>query len=402
VDRWRAWLGLFGSAVGLAAVAAAVTFVANALLLNRMPVAAAGRYALLQSVVAATVALGGLGQPALLLRLYSRAPASFSWRVDLAGSVGWAAPLLATGALVVGAYYHLGVWQALFLVAASGLLLTAHHLSAIYASQRRHVWSNVSLRLPNSLMVVVALAIVMVEPERRLGLALAGYLLCLALIVGLSYARLRAGHAPGERRLTARERLQGLWLVANQSSTVALDQGLLIVAGALVANEEVATLAAVATLMSPLQLVWSVLTNILLSELVQRQTIRYRPMIAGIVALALTLALAAAILGPVALSWLYDGRYNLGAGLIPGYALLYFLKLVETFPRSHITGRSDGPGLAAYVRLQVALALLGIGATAILTGRLGPIGTVSGGLLLAAARAFLSYLTLWQALRSAR
>jgi hypothetical protein len=390
------WLSLLGRVVGVTALAAAVTFVANTLLLNRLPVLAAGQYALLQSLVATLVAVGGLGQPALLLRLYGRAPGRYQWPTDFRRSLVWAGPLLALAIMAAWGYYELPLSHGLFLAGAAPLLLGSHLLSAIFAARRRHVWSNLLLRLPSSLMIAPALAIILVAPRQRLPAALVGYLVSLALVVAVSYLALSWGGKDGGERLGWRQRMQGLWLLASQASTIALDQGLLVIAGAMLPTERVAVQAAIVTLLSPLQLVWSVLTNILLGELAQRRTIRYGPMIAGVTALAISLVLAAAAIGPLALRLLFAGRYELGEGLVAAYAFIYLFKLAETFPRTHITSRASAKALSVYVSLQLFLALAGMAGTVILARRLGLAGVIAGGLALSGARATLSYLFLWR------
>ncbi len=389
------WLRLLASPLGASAGTSAAALAGSALVYRVLPEAEAGAFALLTAFVQTVLILGGLGQSTLTQRLYSRAePSTFRWRDDLGRLLVFTFPASAAVSLLIAGIYRLPTGQAAFILVAGLLWGAIASLGAMLASQRRFALAASLPRLPNGLLIVPALLMWALPDLATLPAALVGQLAAAgaALAVGwLAMTRLRR---PGQRVMSFRQRSFGLVFLATQTATLVPDYLLLAAAGLLVPAADLALYAAVALLFRPTQLLQNVLAQVLTTELTRaRRPALRRPLLALLLA-SLSIIVGGVLLGPWLTSLVYGSRYAPTWALIAGVSIASGLDILETLPRSYLTGRAGRRLLAWFSGTQLALAVLGLLVGVILIERYGVEGAAAGTALIFVARNLVSYSTL--------
>ena len=141
------WIVVFGRATGAAVVTTLFALIADVVILRILPVADAGRYALLISLAPMLAVLGGFGQAAVLKRRYSlRLRGDFNWSRDLAGSLLFSAPGLLLSVLAAVLVYWLSPGSVVFVSLAVPLLLFSQATAGVLDSHRLYVWARVLVR----------------------------------------------------------------------------------------------------------------------------------------------------------------------------------------------------------------------------------------------------------------
>ncbi len=399
---WR-WARLLGEPAGASSAIALLGLIGQVILLRTLPVEEAGRFALLIAVVQIMSAFGNLGQPTLLVRLYSRKPVgSYDWAADLLGSALLSAPVLLLAAAAFAAFYRFDLPATAYLVGISlpWVLLT---LSASTLNSARHyLRASALVRMPNGLLILPAALSLLFPSLARLNVALLLHFLGTALALAAALAVLARRLPRGSLRLTRRQRLQGLAFVVSQFSTILPDRGLVAVLGALAPPAQVATFSALATLFRPFQLLRNVTALTLTTELARRERVNYRRMDLGLGGAALLLALAAAMAVPPALGMIYGGRYSEGLVLVPWLALAGAMNLWEALPRAHIIGIAAARIMNTFILSQALTVILGLALAVLLTAQYGMLGTAWAGAIIFVGRNAVGHTFLWVSLRRRR
>ena len=378
-------------AVGISAALAGLNLLGQVVLLRTLPLAEAGQLALLLSLSAGLALGGALGQPTFELRRHSRAPSGLlDWPYDMGQIALLTVPVCCAATVLLTLIYRLDSATSIYLVTAALLAIRVAYAASLLSAQRMYATANALLRLPASGLALIGAASLAWPGLAHLATILLWQLATLATTNLLGSYFLRVRIEPGPTRITLRERLAGLNLLAMQSSTLFLDQGVLAIAGLVLGAPSIAPYAALATLLAPLQLIWSVLTMMLVRETADQTHGHDRELIGGVWALSLGLGVAFALSLPLLLNVLYQGRFGEAAPLAPLLAFVATCKLVESLPRSMIVSRAELPLLRRFTHAQLVITATG----SILVGGLalsfGLVGVAWGAATVAGARGLVS------------
>jgi O-antigen/teichoic acid export membrane protein len=299
--------------------------------------------------------------------------------VTLSTAVGLAPAAILSGAAFL--LYELPASGMIYLpcslVMLTGLQVTAGMLNVA----RRYAWSAALLRLPNSMLFLAWIAGEIDPALSSLHVALAFHLatMCFSLFLGL--AVLRKSLPRGTRRIPLGQHLSGIAFVGSSLATALPEQGIVAVAGRVLAPAEVAAFAAAAILLRPFRLARSILTGILMPELIRRGRGGYQRYFAALGGLASCAGLIAALVLPPLARWFYGPRYIQAASVIPILAVGGAIHLMTVVQKSDYSGRAPTSGINRYVATLVlgltAALLLG----AVLVARIGVRGAATGVLM---------------------
>lgn len=386
------WLRLIGSTTIATAAIAGLSLMANILIFRFLPPSSAGLFALLAAISQSAALLIGCGQPSLITRLYSLEPiGSFDWWGDLVTSLGLALPLVAAVVLAGSYFYSLEAGYALLLGAFTGGSLALMHLSKILNTQRRYVAGSILLRLPNSLLLVGAILAPLLRVEHRLAAILTAQLLTIVLSIGLALIIMMKKLPLGRRRITLKDRLQGLMFVVSNTAASAPFDGMIVAAGLFLDRELIAVFAALFALLRPALLLYNILNQVFLTELARGPKAQYAHLMLWILASAAVFSLGSAIVVPTIASWVYDRQYDRYAYLIPLMATSVGLYLIEVLPRSIVFARARLTVLNRFVLVHALVALVGIGVGIVLIIRQGLTGLAQAAALVVLLRVAVSY-----------
>ncbi len=388
----RSLAAVFSGSTAVSALTSLLSLAASAVILRTLPVADAGRFALIASLVQVIAVVGAVGQPGLMMRLYSHQGAGhFNWLRDVWGALRFSLPLLALGVVGCALGYGLSFPHGLVLAGGTVLLTVSHSAAHILNSQRHYTWSAMLLRLPMGLMVLPALVVVIAPETARLNLMLGALVASVGVTVLAALGRLHACVARGATAIDWRVRWHGVGFGALAITHLLPDQGLVIIAGAAVAPEELAAYAALSVLVRPIVLVRSVLQPLLAVEIVRRPQLRGGRVAVGVWAGTITLTGVAIIAGPAAASFVYGGRYDELSGLVVPLAVASGLLLGEVLPRSYVVGRAAQARLNQYVLVQLAIAGLGAAVAVMAAVTYGVTGVAWAGVGIAGFRVTAAY-----------
>jgi len=396
------WIIVFGRTTGAAVVTTLFTLVANVLILRILPVVDAGRYALLISLAPMLALLGGFGQAALLKRRYSlRPPGAFNWSRDLAGSLLFSAPGLLLSVLAAMLVYRLSPGSIVFLSLAAPLLVLSQATAGVLDSHRLYVWAGVLIRLPNSLMVIPAGAVLLLPGLADLWFFLAAQIAVIGVSVALGLLLLVRRVPRGPAVISPRERAEGLSLGIMSGTNPLLSQGVIAVAGAIVPPGSLAALAAIATLVRPVHLIHNLALGILTVELARDRKLRRARVgwMLGVGAVLLVLILSACM--PLLTRVAYGGRYQGFVGLGLPLVLIGGLLLTEILPRAYVKGSAATSQLKRFALWQVGIALCGVVMILASSKSAGVVGATWAGVAIAVLRNLVAYLFYWSLTRSA-
>ena len=397
------WIIVFGRATGAAVVTTLFTLVANVVILRILPVADAGRYALLISLAPMLALLGGFGQAALLKRRYSlRPPGDFNWSRDLAGSLLFSAPGLLLSVLAAVLVYRLSPGSVVFVSLAVPLLLFSQATAGVLDSHRLYVWAGVLVRLPNSLMVIPAVAVLLLPGLADLSFFLAAQIAVIGVSVALGLLLLVKRVPRGPAVISPRERAEGFSLGVMAGTNPLLNRGIIAVAGAVVPPGPLAALAAIATLVRPVHLIHNLALGILTVEVARDRKLRQGRvgLMLGVGAVLLVITLSAWM--PLLTRAAYGGRYQGFVGLGLPLVLIGGLLLIEILPRAYMKGRAATSQLKRFALWQVGIALCGVVMILASSKSAGVVGATWAGVAIAVLRNLVAYLFYWSLTRSAR
>lgn len=388
----RHWLRLLWSPLGASAATSAAALAGSALLYRVLPAADAGAFALLTAFVQTVLILGGMGQSTLTLRMYSRAePGAFRWRADLVRLVLFTLPAAAAVSLLIAALYRLPAGQTAFVLVGGLLWGVIASLGSMLASQRRFALAASLPRLPNGLLIVPALLMLIVPGLASLQVALHGQLAAAGAALAAGWLVMARGSGRGARVMSYRQRSYGLVFLASQSATLVPDYLLLAVAGLYAPAADLAVYAAVNLLFRPTQLLQNVLAQVLTTELARTRRPHLRRPLLALLAASLAIMVGGSLLGSWLTHLIYGARYAPTLGLMIGVSLASGLDVLETLPRSYLTGRANRRLLAWFSGSQLVLAVLGLLAGVLLIQRFGIEGAAAGTALIFVARNAVSY-----------
>jgi len=364
------WLRLAGWPGILSALMSLATLAGFSLLYRGLPLPDAGTLALVISLsdIVGLLALVGLGT--VVTRLYASSGAGvYNWPLDLGGTAAYAVPLIVVTTWGLCRLYSFPAWIGLYLfgLTALGALLSAAY--AMLNSQGHYAWSAFLIRAPNTALLLPGLATLWVPVGPRLdfslAVALGATLLCLLAGVAILVRTLPRG----PRRISARQRAEGLAFMVTNATDMLSDQGLIAVAGKVLVMSQVAAFAAVAILLRPFRLVRGILSMILAPDLLRFRRTSYVRLMAGVWGAAAVCGVATAIVIPPLATRFYGGRYPEAMSWIPYLALAGVL-LIGCMPaRTDLSVRAPIGTMNrfAVVYLASMLIVLGLGVTGMAT-----------------------------------
>ena len=401
-DLRRSSLLAMGS-VGASVFTTFFSLVATVLILRFLPSDEAGKFAVLVELLYGLGLLGSLGQAVLQARLYHQAPpAHFDWWADLRSTIWITAPTVGLAVLAVAFPYRLTAFQMSFLFIGAELFVLTTCLSMVLAQQRHYVWSSALLRLPNGLLIFPALLMLVRPSLVRLEFILISLLAFLALTTllgaGLLWRRLERGRA----QITLRQRLDGLVLFVSHVAVLIPQRGLIVVAGAMLAPENVAALAALVALLRVFDLIGDPAGRVFSTEMARHSSRIGFGLFAAPWLLAAILAAAVLIGFPQLTHHFYAGRYDFAVPFLPWLVLAAALRLVEIVPRGVLAYLASRPLLNRFSFIQCAIAIGGIVLMMKWTADHGFSGILYAYTLIVAARTIVSYLFLGKVLKVSR
>jgi O-antigen/teichoic acid export membrane protein len=386
------WARLIGEPAGIAGAATVLTFVAILIFFRSLSQKDAGQLTLLFAILQTLLLVGSLGQPSLIVRLYSRKPRGhFNWPRDLRYSAGFSIPLIFAGSLLAQRIYALSTGHTFYIFAGASAFAVMINASSVLSSQQLYIWAIPILRVPNALLIVPAVAFA-VEPEiANLETVLTSNLLFIGLTAVLAIYLLSRLVPSGITSLSLRSRLQGLVFLASSSSSLIPEQGLIAIAGIMIAPEALAIYAALALLLRGFEFLADVMSKVLSTELLKREIPNYGNLFIGLVVMILGMGAVAVVATPTVSRWIYAGRYDHGAGLIGWLVLAGMFRLSETLPRGYITGHASDKQLRSVISARILIGLVGAILGVVLISKLGLIGLASSRAGIYLARSLAGY-----------
>lgn len=386
------WIKLFVSPLGAAAVTSMMALAGSAILYRVLPEADAGAFALLTALIQTLLIVGGLGQSTLTQRVYSRAePGAFRWRTDLDRQLLLILPVSALLGLLVAHLYELPLLDAAFVLIGALVWNQIVTAGAMLAANRRYAWAAALPRLPNGLLLIPAALIALYPALATLSSALAGLLAAALVALALSWHALHRLKMKGEHTISWRQRGYGLAFLANQMATLVPDYLLLAAAGLYAPPEDLALYGALALLFRPTQLMQNVLAQVLTTELARAGRPRLSRMLLVFAVAAGLIAAGGILLAGPATDIIYGNRYAPSLALIAFISLASGLDILETLPRSYLTGRANRRVLGWFGISQLTIAAIGLLIGLALVQQWGIEGAALGAALIFVARNGVSF-----------
>jgi len=393
-------------AVGSVAASAFTTLfslVATVLILRFLVPEEAGKFAVLVELLYGLGLLGSLGQALLQARLYQQAtPGHFDWWADLRSTIWVTAPALGFGVLALAFPYRLTIFQMAFLFIGAVLFVLTNCISAVLSQQRHYAWSSALLRIPNGLLVCPALLMLVHPSFMQLDFILVSLLIFLAVTTVLGAALLFRRLERGRARITLRQRFQGLVFLVSNIALLVPQRGLIVVAGAMLAPESVAALAALVALLRVFEVIGDPAGRVFSTEMAQHpHRISFGLFAAPWFFAAIVSGVVLAAFPPLTHHF-YLGRYDFVLPFLPLLVVAAALRFVEIVPRGVLGYLASGPLLRRFSVIQCAVAVAGLALMVDWTADHGLSGIVYAYALIAAMRGIVSYLFLGKVLKISR
>jgi hypothetical protein len=393
-------------AVGSVGASVFTTFfslVATVLILRFLPPDEAGKFAILVELLYGLGLLGSLGQAILQARLYHQAtPGHFDWWADLRSTIWLTTPAVGLAVLAIAFPYRLTIFQMAFLLLGAELFVLTNCLSAVLAQQRHYAWSSALLRLPNGLLIFPALLMLVRPSFVRLDFILISLLAFLALTTLLGTGLVRRRLERGRARITLPQRFHGLVFLVSNVALLIPQRALIVVAGAMLAPENVAALAALMALLRVFDLIGDPAGRVFSTEMARHTGRIGFGLFAAPWLLAAILSAAVLMAVPPLTHHFYLGRYDFVVPFLPWLVLAAALRFVEIVPRGVLGYLASRPLLNRFSVMQCVVAVGGIVLMVKWTAGHGFSGILYAYTLIAAARTIVSYLFLGQTLKAAR
>ena len=353
------WASLVSGPVIIASLTSGFTFFGTILLYRQLSQSEAGVLTLVLALVQLGLMIGGLGQPTLMQRVYSYVPeGEFDWRQDLLRTSMLGIPATCLLGLLALVFYDLDPGWVLLVVLPVVAQIVVLTESRLLNASRHYAWSSILMRLPNSLLILPALALVALDLKNQLEVTLKAYTAASLIIVFVGLLLLQHLLPCGRRIMSWKERRSGLVFIFTHSSYTLPEQGLLAFGGGMLVPSQLAVYGSMAPLLKPFDLLTDVLRNIFTTELIYLRQQRMRRIVASLRLAGIAAALLAIAMGPLMINWLYSGRYDQGNRLIPWLAAAGLFRLLEVFPRSHIIGQGSQELLRRFVLWQIVSSAL--------------------------------------------
>ncbi|TFH37002.1 MAG: hypothetical protein E4G99_03585 [Anaerolineales bacterium] len=357
VKKLSGWIRVIQGPIIISIVTSVLTFMATIILYRQLPIKDAGTLTLALAILQLMM-IAGLGQPALIQRMYSHTSnTAFHWPRDLSISILISLPIILLVCLLAFFIYKFSIGHLLLIIFAATMQIAILTECQMLNSSRHYAWANLLLRMPNSLLILPALAVIIFTVDSEINIVLTLYSTLSAAVASLGLYLLCKYIPRGKRAILWKERLKGIIFLFTQSSYLLPEQGIVAIGGGLIPPSQLAIFGAMAVLLKPFDLLTSVLRSVLTTELIrEREQKRTLPLIAiGIVAI---LALGLTILfGPALIAAANSDRFNEGLVLIPWLALAGSFRLIEILPRSFIIGNAGQRHLRRFVLWQVLVAI---------------------------------------------
>jgi hypothetical protein len=206
----------------------------------------------------------------------------------------------------------------------------------------------------------------------------------------------------GQARITLRQRIHGLVFLAAIVAVLIPQRGLIVVAGAKLAPESVAALAAMAALLRVFDLIGDPAGRVFSTEMAQHSRRIGFGLFAAPWLLAALLSTTVLLAFPPLVHQFYSGRYDSVLPFLPWLVLAAGLRFVEIVPRGVIAYLAPGPLLNRFSATQCAVAVAGLALMIKWTVDYGVAGILYAYALIAITRAIVSYLFLPRVFRNPR
>ena len=374
---------------------------ATILILRFLPRAEAGKFATLVELLYGLGLIGSLGQAILQARLYYQEGAGhFDWWADLRSTILFTAPAIALAVFAMAYPYRLSIFQMTFLAGGAELFVLTNCVSAVLALQRHYAWSSALLRLSNGLLIFPALLMLIHPAFVRLDFVLGSLLIFLVLTTGLGAGLLARRLDRGRARITFRQRFHGLVFLATNVAVLIPQRGLIVVAGAMLAPETVAALAAIAALLRVFDLIGDPAGRVFSTEMAQHSRRIGFGLFAAPWLLAAIISIVVLLAFPPLTHRFYSGRYDSILPFLPWLVLAAGLRFVEIVPRGVIGYLAPAQLLNRFSAMQCVVAIAGLVLMIRWTTTQGVAGILYAYAVIAAARTIVSYLFLVRVWRS--
>lgn len=383
---------LAAGSVAASAFTTLCSVAATILILRVLSREEAGKFAFLAELVYSVGLLGSLGQFVLQARLYQQAPPGhFDWRRDAWSTIWITAPVIVVGVLAIAIPYQLTGFQMIFLCLGAELFVLTNCFSAVLGQQQHYAWSSALLRMGNGLLILPAFLMLANPSLRHLDFILVSLLVFLGVAALLGGILLARRLERGKRRITLHQRLSGLIFLASILALLVPQRGLIVVAGAMLSPENVAALAAIASILRVFDLVGEPAGRVFSTEMARHpRAVNLGLVVAPWLLAGLISAVLLVALPPVA-HYFYAGRYDAALGLLNWLVVAGALRFVEIVPRGFLYYLAPARTFNWYTALQCGCAVAGLALMVKWTGDYGLYGTVWAGALISAARLGVSY-----------
>jgi hypothetical protein len=386
---------LAAGSVAASAFTTLCSVAATILILRVLSRGEAGRFAFLVELLYSVGLLGSLGQSVLQARLYHQAPAGhFDWRRDAWSTIWITTPFIIVSVLAIAIPYELTVFQMAFLCLGAELFVLTSCFSAVLGQQQHYAWSSALLRMGNGLLIFPAVLMLANQSLRRLDFILVSLLVFLGATTLLGGVLLARRLERGQARINIRQRISGLIFLASVLALLVPQRGLIVVAGAMLSAENVAALAALASILRVFDLIGEPAGRVFSTEMARHPRAISRGLLvapwllAGLISAVLLVAL------PPAAHYFYAGRYDAALPLLDGLVVAGALRFAEIVPRGFLSYLAPTRLLNRFAAVQCAGAVAGLALMVKWTADYGLHGTVWAGALIAATRVGVSYLFL--------
>lgn len=353
------WIRVIQGPILISAVTSTITFTATILLYRQLHLNDAGILTLVLAIVQVLIMVAGLGQPTLILRMYSQTSDSeFNWPRDLSVSILVSFPFILLVCILAIYTYDITTLHIILIIFAATMQIVILTESQMLNASRHYAWANILLRMPNSLLILPAIALLIFKLESEIDAVLTLYSGLTAVVAVIGLFLLNNYLPSGGQEIAWKERLNGVIFLFTQSSYSLPEQGIVAIGGGLLPSSQLAIYGAMAVILKPINLLTNVLRSILTTELIRQRDQKRSQLIIGLWVIAILAMVVTIIFGPKLMALVFTTRYTEGAILIPWLALAGLFRLVEILPRSYIIGNARQHGLRRFVLWQVLIAVV--------------------------------------------
>ena len=170
------WIRVIQGPIATSAVTSTLTFIATISLYRQLHLNDAGILTLVLAIVQLLMMVAGLGQPTLIQRMYSQTTdTEFNWPRDLSFSILVSFPFIILISTLATYKYGITSFHVMLIIFAATMQIAILTESQMLSAMRHYAWANLLLRMPNSLLIVPAVAIAMFAVESEIDTVLTLY-----------------------------------------------------------------------------------------------------------------------------------------------------------------------------------------------------------------------------------